>query len=81
MKSVACENCGGNSFREEGRYLICCYCDSRFLRQLETVSRISLDDDVAMLLEKCQNDPKNARRYASLILDIDPTNIEAKKLL
>ena len=44
-------------------------------------SAIALDDDVARLLEKCKADPKNARKYANLILDIDPDNEEALKYL
>lgn len=38
---------------------------------------IALDDDVARLLEKCKTDSRNARKYANLILDIDPDNEEA----
>lgn len=44
-------------------------------------STIALDDDVARLLEKCKTDPRNARKYANLILDIDPDNEEALKYL
>lgn len=44
-------------------------------------SSIALDDDVARLLEKCKADPRNARKYANLILDIDPDNEEARKYL
>lgn len=44
-------------------------------------SSIALDDDVAHLLEKCKSDPRNARKYANLILDIDPDNEEAWKYL
>ena len=44
-------------------------------------SGISLDDDVARLLEKCRTDRKNARKYANLILNIDPDNEEAMKYL
>lgn len=40
-------------------------------------SSISLDDDVARLLEKCKSDPRKARKYANLILDIDPDNEDA----
>lgn len=40
-------------------------------------SSIALDDDVAKLLEKCKTDPKNSRKYANLVLDIDPDNVEA----
>ena len=44
-------------------------------------SSIALDDDVARLLEKCRTDPRNARKYANLVLDIDPHNREALKYL
>ena len=37
-------------------------------------SSIDLDEDVKRLLNKCKTDPKNARKYANLILDIDPDN-------
>jgi len=46
-----------------------------------TDSSIALDDDVARLLEKCKSDPRKARKYANLILDIDPDNEEALKYL
>lgn len=44
-------------------------------------SNIALDDDVQRLLKKCKTDPRNARKYANLILDIDPDNEEAYKYL
>lgn len=44
-------------------------------------SSISLGNDVEMLLHKCRTDRRNARKYANLILDIDPTNKEALKYL
>ena len=44
-------------------------------------SSIALDDDVARLLKKCKTDRRNARKYANLILDIDPDNEEALKYL
>lgn len=44
-------------------------------------SSIALDEDVARLLEKCKADPRNARKYANLVLDIDPDNMEALKYL
>ena len=45
------------------------------------ISTIALDDDVIKLLNKCKSDPKNARRYANLILDLDPDNEDALKYL
>ena len=44
-------------------------------------SVISLNDDVARLLRKCEEEPLNARKYANLILDIDPTNEEALRYI
>jgi hypothetical protein len=44
---------------------------------LPKISTFSLTDDIKMLLQKCRDDPANARRYASLVLDIDPSNEEA----
>lgn len=81
MKLVACTQCGSKEFLEDGGYVACIYCRSRFALQTEdlppTDTVIDLSSDVRTLLEKCRNDPKNARRYASLALDIDPTNGEA----
>ena len=48
-------------------------------RQTESV--IAINDDVARLLQKCRKEPNNARKYANLVLDIDPTNEEALKYL
>ena len=44
-------------------------------------SSIALNDDIARLLKKCETDPRNARKYANLILDIDPDNEEALRFL
>jgi len=48
---------------------------------LPSSSTVALDDDVSILLQKCRADPANARRYAGLILDIDPGNAEAREYL
>jgi len=44
-------------------------------------SQISVSSDVENLLQKCRLNPKKARKYANLILDIDPDNKEALKYL
>lgn len=44
-------------------------------------SSIALNDDVERLLEKCRLNPKQARKYANLVLDIDPDNKEALRYL
>ncbi len=83
MKLLVCERCGGDEFTEQEGYRICRYCKSRFQITNEDITKvsttISLNEDVVRLLEKCRTDPKNARRYAGLVLDIDPTNQEALK--
>lgn len=42
---------------------------------------IGLASDIDTLLKKCQEDQVNRRRYANLVLDIDPTNQQAKNYL
>jgi len=85
MKSVACTQCGGTALSEEAGYVVCAYCRSRFVPQADDLPQkatiIGLASDIQMLLQRCKDDPANRRRYASLILDIDPTNDEAKKYL
>ena len=83
MKIVICERCGGVEFLDRDGFRICQYCDTKYLITSEDVTRkessIALDSDIKMLLQKCKDDPANARRYASLILDMDPGNNEAIK--
>jgi len=85
MKIVVCEMCGGGEFVDRDGYRMCQYCTTKYLIQPEDVvkkkSSISIDDDIKMLLEKCRDDPGNAFRYAKLILDIDPDNVEAVEYL
>ena len=92
MEALICKNCGSNALVRKNDYMVCPYCDSRFvitkeknhhatLSHCNVNSSIALDDDVARLLEKCRTDPQNARKYANLVLDIDPHNREAFKYL
>lgn len=85
MRAIICSNCGGSDFRSEKGYMVCNYCDSKFKiddsNRPSPQSTIALGNDVERLLKKCQSDPKRAKKYANLILDIDPTNQEALKYL
>lgn len=85
MKQYVCENCGSHDFFEQNGYKICHYCGSKFQMSSTDVplkcSTIALEDDVSILLRKCQADPNQAHRYASLVLDIDPSNKEAARYL
>lgn len=78
-----CVNCGADSFIFKDGYKICKYCNTRVKNNEPKVSasEISLQSDIDILLQKCKDDPARARKYAGLILDIDPTNREAKKYL
>lgn len=79
MKQIICESCGASDFLEKAGYRICQYCGTQY--HINSKSLISLNDDIENLLQKCKREPRNARRYANLILDIDPTNKEALKYL
>ena len=97
MKVIVCKNCGANIFKREADYWYCEYCESKFpltkedfdqlpvsfsgKTTLSNSTQISLSDDVEKLLQKCKTDRKNARKYANLILDIDPDNTDALKYL
>ena len=84
MKAIVCEHCGGDEFMEKDGYRVCRYCKSRFnipKEEKAADSKISLNEDVQRLLDKCKKEPFRARRYATLILEIDPNNKEARRIL
>ena len=82
-----CEQCGADEFTEKNGLRICAYCGTKFVLEkndagiVESNPGIAINEDVQRLLDKCRIDPQHAKRYASLALDIDPTNQEALKYL
>ena len=78
MKIIECTRCGSPELTEHDGFVHCDYCKSRFVLQAGDVAvkqtTIGIQSDVDALLQKCQDDPLNSRRYVDLILDIDPTN-------
>ena len=85
MKNIKCFNCGASNMMEINGYWICSYCNSKFAIESKDVPQksmgLSLNSDISNLLKKCKEDPINAKKYANLILDIDPTNEEALKYI
>ena len=85
MKLMRCTQCGSNELVRDRGFMVCKYCNSRYAIEKDDIgikeSSIELGSDIEALLKKCRTDPRNARRYANLILDIDPDNDEALKYL
>ena len=85
MKEMICNRCGANDWSNSNGYRKCNYCGTQFQLTAEDItnkeSNISVNSDVEMLLNKCKTDPRNAKKYANLILDIDPSNLDALKYL
>ena len=85
MSIISCPICGGKEFDELKGYRICQYCGTKHKIPKEELpkkqSNISLNSDVERLLERCKREPSNAKKYANLVLDIDPTNEDALKYL
>jgi len=80
-----CSNCGADAFIIKDGYKVCKYCNTRYQVNKNDIpkasSTVSVQSDIEILLQKCKDDPANARRYANRILDIDPTNRDALKFL
>lgn len=85
MKLVECPSCGSKELSEENGNIVCVYCRSKYSPQAEsfspTATVIEIATDIQSLLQKCREDPMNRRRFANLVLDIDPSNQEAKQYL
>lgn len=85
MKLIKCISCGSSDLTEIDGYYICNYCRSKYKKKLSdgvgNGPGIAINEDVLRLLEKCRKEPTKAKRYANLILDIDPSNKDALKYL
>ena len=85
MKAIVCEKCGSNDWMEIPGFRKCKFCGTIYQLTAEDQpakqSDINIRGDVQALLNKCKSDPKNAKKYANLVLDIDPNNSEAKRYL
>lgn len=85
MTFVDCAGCGSKELVEKDGIFVCAYCQTKNYSQANSTqmsgTSIAIASDIQALLQKCRNDPPNRRQFANLILDIDPTNLEAKRFL
>lgn len=85
MKIMNCTGCGSKELEEREGLMVCLFCQTKYVPDASTstvsATVIGLGSDIEQLLQKCRSDPANARRYAQLVLDIDPTNAEARAYL
>lgn len=80
MNTRVCGACGATELVRENGGFKCAYCAT--VHVLEgSCAIIALDDDIEALLQKCRESPSRARRYANLVLDIDPDNEEALRYI
>ena len=88
MELLKCSCCGASEFIKYADYQECVYCGSKYKIEpspakssINPARGIFMEDEVSILLKKCENEPQKASRYANLILDIDPVNKDALKYL
>ncbi len=85
MWQFTCENCGAKEYTLEKNNLICSYCHTRYKIQkgdpFSFGAKIDLVDDINMLVSKCIKEPHNAKRYANIILEMDPYNQFARRYI
>ena len=87
LANIECIKCKSVDFFQADGFYICTYCRSKYrpeqLKRSNDVktSIIEIDEDILRLLARIKKEPWNARQLANLILDIDPTNEEALRLL
>ena len=82
MQELKCSNCGSNELTKDGSFYVCNYCGTKHILSKDDVliidSSIELNEDVLRLIRKMDEDPNNSKKYAQLILQIDPHNRRAR---
>jgi len=85
MKAFECQSCGSHEFHEENGYRICEHCGTKHIITAEDKripqSTIELKSDVERLLKQIEENPERAKKIAEGILEIDPNNQAAKRIL
>ena len=82
MKIINCTGCGSKELIEEDGLVVCAFCMTKYVPDQSTTpsaaTSIGVGADVNDLIMKARHDPPNAARYYKLVLDLDPTNAEAR---
>ena len=82
---MVCNYCGSKFIIDESNRVATHHKDSLRndieINRTVTQKNTSLRSDVEQLLAKCKANPRRARKYAILVLEMDPTNKEALKYL
>lgn len=85
MNAIECTSCGSNQLQADGTLWFCPWCRTSFTRTENAVQQppsiVDVHGDIDALLRKCETDPENRSRYASLVLDLDPGNPTARAYL
>lgn len=85
MTEIVCRSCGSNDLTEIDGFMICNYCGTRHVMSKDEKGQkqvvIDWSDDVSRLIQKSKDEPERAKKYAERILEMDPNNEYAKKLL
>lgn len=85
MKIVHCKGCGSKELNEEDGLIVCAFCFTKYVPEAQDnpghSTTIGVGTDIQRLLHMCRTEPANAVRYAHLVLDLDPTNPEARAYL
>lgn len=96
MANLTCPACGGNAMREEGRFFVCEYCDTRTPKAdfgVPAAPRTVVDfsggaqgKNLERLIERAglywdMGDIVTARRLYRQVLELDPDNAQAKRKL
>ncbi len=83
MWQFTCENCGSKEYTVQKKKVICAYCHTCYKAQkgdpFTFGAKIDLMDDINILVSKCIKEPHNAKRYANIILEMDPYNQFARR--
>jgi len=85
VKIMNCTGCGSKELIEEDGLVVCAFCMTKYVPDQSTApsaaTSIHVGADVHALIMKARHDPPNAGRYYKLVLDLDPTNAEARAYL